>query len=219
MRSHSSNMSTAASTAVLASNEVLEMVASRPLPGMVAPSSLSFSPDSSCISFLQSPLGVSMMKVSSSSSSTTTTTATASSTAALTQQLYAIQLKGDSVGEIQELLGLNETSTTSEAEMSLEEKLRRERQRNLNLGITSYSWGRTTAKEGKSGSSAGENLLLIPLGGDIFVKFEGKKDLILAYDHNSAGSTADGAKSTSGPCLDGMFTFFFLYFEQTDFFL
>jgi hypothetical protein len=225
---------TAATTAVVMSviaekekedDKILDMVASRPLPGMVSPSSILFSPDSSYLTFLSAPNAsesAAILGSSSSSSSDNNDAAAVASKAALTQQLYYIQLKSSSSISPSSLNREVLVSTQdapkliSEEELSLEEKLRRERQRNLNLGITSYSWGTTriAAEDGEKKTKK-INVVLIPLGGDIYVKFDGKKELVLAYDHAMTPDPdqvqTDQDPIPPGPCIDGMF-FFFLKF-------
>ena len=96
---------------------------------MGAPSRPSFSPDDSSVVFLQSSGG------------------------SLTQQLWNIDIQ---TGQLAELAkppeGVGEEKT-----LSLEEKLRRERARQLHTGITSFEW------------AAEKDFLLCPVGNDLFV--------------------------------------------------
>lgn len=108
----------------------IEEVATYPLPGMAIPGSLAFSPDDSLITYLFSP------------------------EKSLTQQLYALDPRS---GERTLLVEALEGGTTEE-NLSLEEALQRERQRQRTLGVTHYAW----AKEA--------HRILIPLQGDIYIK-------------------------------------------------
>lgn len=108
----------------------LEDVARLPLPGMAIPGALAFSPDGRLLTYLWSPDGT------------------------LTRQLYALDLETD---ERQLLLAPRDGGTT-EATVSLAEALRRERARQLEVGVTAYAW----ARHG--------NRLLVPLRGGLFVQ-------------------------------------------------
>ena len=90
----------------------LEDVATYPLPGFTAPGAFAFSPDDRLISYLHSPAGT------------------------LVRQLYQFDpLTGE-----QRLLFSPPGSGASEENLSAQEKLRRERQRQLELGVTAYAW-------------------------------------------------------------------------------
>jgi dipeptidyl-peptidase-4 len=108
----------------------IEEVARRPLPGMAGPGELAFSPDDRLISYLYSPNGD------------------------LTRQLYGFDPE---TGEARLLLE-PPNGGTQEEDLSLEEKLRRERQRQLELGVTHYAWAENA------------NRLLLPLQGEIYVQ-------------------------------------------------
>ena len=108
----------------------IEEVARYPLPGMAIPGSLAFSPDDQLITYLFSEEG------------------------SLTRQLYAFDPQ---TGEQRLLVAPPEGGATDE-NISLEEALRRERQRQREFGVTSYAWAEHT------------NRLLIPIRGDIFVQ-------------------------------------------------
>ena len=108
----------------------LEEAAAYPLPGLVHPQSLSFTPDDLALSYLRSP------------------------ERSLTRQLYRLDLATDK----ETPLVVPPGGGTTEENLSLEEKLRRERQRVRELGVTSYTW----AKQGTR--------LLVPLTGDIHVQ-------------------------------------------------
>jgi dipeptidyl-peptidase 4 len=90
----------------------IEDIATYPSPGNTAPVELSFSPDDRLITFLHSPEN------------------------SLVRQLFQF----DPQTTEQRLFLTPTASITSEENLSLEEKLRRERQRQLGLGVTSYAW-------------------------------------------------------------------------------
>ena len=108
----------------------LEDAAAYPLPGLVHPQSISFTPDDRALSYLRSP------------------------ERSLIRQLYRLDLESDD----ETLLVAPPGGGATEENLSLEEKLRRERQRVRELGVTSYTW----AKQGTR--------LLVPLTGDIHVQ-------------------------------------------------
>ena len=89
-----------------------------PLPGQNVPGSLMFSPDGRCLIYLFSPDG------------------------GLVRQLYAFDLESGS----QRLLIAPPTGSNDEESLSLEEKLRRERLRQRELGITRYEWSTKTGQ-------------------------------------------------------------------------
>jgi dipeptidyl-peptidase-4 len=107
----------------------IEEVARFPLPGMAIPGSLAFSPDDRLVTYLFSPERT------------------------LTRYLYAFDL---ATGE-KNLLVSPPTGGTTDANVSLEEALRRERMRQREFGITHYAW------------AAEKNRLLTSFGGEIFV--------------------------------------------------
>ena len=107
----------------------LEDIATYPLPGNAIPVALAFSPDDRLVTFLHSSEG------------------------SLVRQLYQFEPQ---TGE-QHLLLTPPADGASEENLSLEEKLRRERQRQLGLGVTSYAW----AKQGSQ--------LLVPLPDGLYV--------------------------------------------------
>jgi dipeptidyl-peptidase-4 len=108
----------------------IEEVAKFPRPGTAIPGVLAFSPDDGLITYLFSP------------------------DANLIRQLYAYNPE---TGE-QSLVLEPPDGGTTEKGISLEEALRRERQRQLELGVTQYVWADQA------------NRLLIPLRGDIYVQ-------------------------------------------------
>jgi len=107
-----------------------EDVATYPLPGMAIPGDFAFSPDDRLITYLYSP------------------------DESLTRQLYA----RDSESGEERLLVAPPGGGTTEERVSLEEALRRERQRQRALGVTQYAWARNA------------NRLLVPLQGALFVQ-------------------------------------------------
>lgn len=91
----------------------IEEIARYPLPGMAIPGNLAFSPDDSLITYLHSP------------------------ERSLVRQLFAFDPQtGD------HRLLVEPTAGATEEEVSLEEALRRERQRQRELGVTQYAWAR-----------------------------------------------------------------------------
>ncbi len=107
-----------------------EDVATYPLPGMATPGDFAFSPDDRLITYLHSP------------------------DESLTRQLYALD---PGSGERRLLVAPPGGGTTEEG-VSLEEALRRERQRQRALGVTQYAWARHA------------NRLLVPLHGALYVQ-------------------------------------------------
>ncbi|HET8626770.1 MAG TPA: S9 family peptidase [Thermomicrobiales bacterium] len=107
-----------------------EDVARQPLPGMTAPDRFAFSPDDRLVTFLWSP------------------------DRTLTRQLYAY----DPATQTQRLLVAPPGGGTTEENVSLEEALRRERQRQHAVGVTTYAWAERA------------NRFLVPLAEGIFVQ-------------------------------------------------
>ncbi|MFP5326084.1 MAG: DPP IV N-terminal domain-containing protein, partial [Acidimicrobiia bacterium] len=87
-------------------------VARYPLPGVAVPDSLAFSPSGKYLTYLHSP------------------------DHSLSRRLFLIDVEA---GETTELFA-SEGSGVTEDNLSLEEKLRRERARDLGLGVTTYAW-------------------------------------------------------------------------------
>eukprot|EP00960_Hanusia_phi_P014932 441905-Hanusia_phi.AAC.4 len=110
-----------------------EDIAIFPRPGCSAPDSIAFSPDDSVVTYL------------------------ASSDGSLNRQLYAMDI---ATGQVRELCK-PPSGTGEEDSFSLEEKLRRERARQLHTGITSYAWA-----EGAEGAGK----ILVPIGNELFVQ-------------------------------------------------
>ncbi len=113
-----------------ASTMPIQEIARYPLPGMAIPGGLAFSPDDKLITYLFSP------------------------DQSLTRELYAFD---PATGEQQSLI-VPEGGGTTEENVSLEEALRRERQRQRELGVTQYAWAED------------RNRILVPLQGSIYVQ-------------------------------------------------
>ncbi|XP_061337843.1 uncharacterized protein LOC133284779 isoform X1 [Gastrolobium bilobum] len=96
----------------------VEEIVQYPLPGYISPSSISFSPDDSLISYLFSPDHT------------------------LNRKIFAFNLKTNT----QELLFSPSDGGLDESNISPEEKLRRERLRERGLGVTRYEWVKTNSK-------------------------------------------------------------------------
>jgi dipeptidyl-peptidase-4 len=118
-----------------------EDVARLPLPGMAFPGNLSFSQDGRWIGYLHSPDGD------------------------LVRQLFILDAQ---TGQAKLLL---DAQGASEANLSTDEKLRRERQRQYNLGITSFAW------------SPVADLLLVPLPDGLYLvkRVTGERRLLVSY--------------------------------------
>jgi len=130
-------------TKILSSKRMIsdELVARRPLPGMIVPSGLSFSPCQRFLAFLFPD----------------------SSESLSARQLYCMRVRPE--GEIGPLKKLWDPSEIpSDAELSLEEQLRRERSRQMSLGVTQFSWALLATQE-----TATVSRIMIPLNGDVFV--------------------------------------------------
>lgn len=97
----------------------LEEIVQSPLPGYVAPTSVSFSPDDSLVVFLFSPDHT------------------------LSRKVFAVDLR---TGK-QDLIFSPPDGGLDESNISPEEKLRRERSRERGLGVTRYEWVKTIAKK------------------------------------------------------------------------
>lgn len=96
----------------------VEDIVQAPLPGYVAPTAVSFSPDDSLITYLFSPEGN------------------------LNRRVYAFDVnKGES-----SLVFSPPDGGVDESNISPEEKLRRERLRERGLGVTRYEWVKTNLK-------------------------------------------------------------------------
>ncbi|KAH7476978.1 hypothetical protein KRP22_000910 [Phytophthora ramorum] len=134
----------------------LEDVAKMPAPGLNAPANVSFSPDGRVVAFLHAP----------------------GAQSGLSRQLYALDVSSRRVS----LLAAPPNQGNTEGNLSLEEKLRRERQRQMGVGITSYAWN----------PSPHAQRLLYPLQGDLYVQKQPGAELKLLFDKTSTGA-AGGA--------------------------
>ncbi|GMF13132.1 unnamed protein product [Phytophthora lilii] len=134
----------------------LEDVAKMPAPGLSAPANVSFSPDGRVVAFLHAP----------------------GAQSGLSRQLYALDVGARRVA----LLAAPPDQGNTETNLSLEEKLRRERQRQMGVGITSYAW--TPAPHAQR--------LLYPLQGDLYVQERPGAELQLLFAKTSTGA-AGGA--------------------------
>ncbi len=109
----------------------IEDVAKYPLPGMArVPTHVRADPSGTMLTYLYSPDG------------------------SLTRQLFA---HNPQTGDRQQMLTLPGEGAT-EDNLSLEEKLRRERMRERGLGITSYAWAKDTAR------------VMVPVRGDVWIQ-------------------------------------------------
>ncbi|OIV96830.1 hypothetical protein TanjilG_08691 [Lupinus angustifolius] len=96
----------------------VEEIVQYPLPGYVSPTSVTFSPDDTLISYLFSP------------------------DQTLNRKIFSFDLKTNK----QELLFSPPDGGLDESNISPEEKLRRERLRERGLGVTRYEWVKTSSK-------------------------------------------------------------------------
>jgi dipeptidyl-peptidase 4 len=135
----------------------IEEVARLPLPGMAIPGALAFSPDGRWISYLFSPEG------------------------GLARQLY----KFDPESGEASLLAAPADGGASEENLSAEEKLRRERMRQHELGMTAYAW-----------APVGERLMA-PLPDGLYIQ-EGTKGSLRKIAGSEAGAILDPQFSPDG---------------------
>jgi dipeptidyl-peptidase-4 len=126
-----------------------ELVARIPAPGMNVPAMVRFSPDGRLLTFLYSEDG------------------------SLNRQLYAF----DPETGRRELLVRPPGEGVTDANVSREEALRRERQRERGFGVTSYAWSRTG------------DTLLVPVRGALYVQ-------------NGAGGSLREVAGGDLPCID-----------------
>jgi dipeptidyl-peptidase-4 len=140
-------------------SEFVQAVARYPLPGMAIPSDIAFSPDDAFITYLYS------------------------AARDLVNQLYAFDPE---TGESRLVLDPRDRGYTEE-NVTPEEALRRERQRQRALGVTHYAW----AKD--------QNRVLLPLQGRVFIKD------MPAFDHGDA-PLREVAWDADAPALDPHFS-------------
>ncbi|XP_054799097.1 uncharacterized protein LOC129303663 isoform X1 [Prosopis cineraria] len=100
----------------------IEEIVQYPLPGCVVPSSISFSPDDNFIAYLFSP------------------------DQTLNRKVFVVDLKTSE----QDLIFSPPDGGLDESNISSEEKLRRERLRELGFGVTQYEWVKTTNSKKKA---------------------------------------------------------------------
>eukprot|EP00752_Nemacystus_decipiens_P006477 g5831.t2 len=134
-----------------------EDVARFPLPGTASPISLSFSPDDNILSYLHAEGGQ------------------------LTRQLWGVDV--NTMAKRQLVVPPNDGDT--EENLSLEEKLRRERQRLHATGVTSFFW---------SSRGSANIRIMVPLQGNVYVQ-DGidSSTLRIVYDKNAPGNGGVGA--------------------------
>ena len=108
----------------------VEEIVQSPLPGYIAPTSVSFSPDDSLVAFLFSPDHT------------------------LSRKVFTFDLNAGK----QELFFCPPDGGLDESNISLEEKLRRERSRERGLGVTCYEWVKTSSKN---------KTIMVPLPGGV----------------------------------------------------
>lgn len=127
-------------------------IAKLPRPGFQTIGASSFLPDGSHVLYLKS-----------------------SEYGSLSRQLYATDVStGKTVA-----LACTPPGTGEEKELSLEEKLRRERARQMNTGVTSFKI-----------AGSGQGLVLVPMGGALYVRegIEEKAELKRLFDPSELGS-------------------------------
>ena len=150
----------------------IEEVARVPKPGMAAPGAISFRPDGRLLTYLHSPEG------------------------GLVRQLYAYDV--EAAGEAFLLVAPPGGGATEE-NLSPEEKLRRERMRQHELGITAYAW---SPKAGPGGYR-----LLIPFPDGLYAQEGsgplGKNSVPLGKNSVPLRKLVDSA---NGPVLDPRFS-------------
>ncbi|EQC25621.1 hypothetical protein SDRG_16517 [Saprolegnia diclina VS20] len=127
-----------------------EDVARMPTPGSNAPTRLGFSPNGRLLTYLHS------------------------SNNELTQQLYGLDMASLAVSLVARPPG----SGNTESNLSLEEKLRRERQRQMGTGITSFLWCPTPHS----------TRIVYPLQGNLYLQERPGAELTLLFDKTSTGA-------------------------------
>ncbi|CAF3358198.1 unnamed protein product [Rotaria sp. Silwood1] len=134
-------------------------VASLPQPGFNLAESIKFSPDDTLLTYLRSP------------------------NQTLTRQLYAYNIQTEKEYVYAEP-DIDHGKT--EENLSMEEKLRRERQRQLITGITSYQWAKNKSRP----------LMLIPIGSDLYIHDD--KELRLLVNGSNQPAIIDPRLSPDG---------------------
>ncbi|KAF6136158.1 hypothetical protein GIB67_001567 [Kingdonia uniflora] len=110
----------------------IEEICQYPLPGFVAPTSVNFSYDDTVITYLFSPDG------------------------SLSKKLFAFDVAN---GQQEMVFSPPDGGGLDESNISPEEKLRRERAREIGLGVTRYQWVK---------SSSGKKMVMVPLPDGIY---------------------------------------------------
>ncbi|TDH65290.1 hypothetical protein CCR75_002047 [Bremia lactucae] len=141
----------------------LEDVAKMPAPGLCMPVNITFSPDSRIVAFLHAP----------------------GSQSGLSRQLYAL----DVGSRLVYLLAAPPNQGNTEGNLSLEEKLRRERQRQMGVGITSYAWNPSTLSQH----------LLYSIQGDIYLQEQPGAEIKLLFDKKSTGAAGSAIDPQFSP--------------------
>ena len=154
-------------TSLTTSSLKFEDIAKLPRPGTTAPGNLSFSPDQKILTYLH---------------------ATGDD---LQRQLYGLDLK-----TLESNVFVRPPGGDTEENLSLEEKLRRERQRLMATGIQVYSWS------GRTNSNNGGGRVLVPLQGNIYVQDlegAGKGKLRMIFDKSSTGRNGGAIDAQLSP--------------------
>ena len=136
-----------------------EDVAQKPgqRPGCIAPGALGFRPDGGLVTFLHAP----------------------DASNATARQLFGVAVAS---GQRSQLVNIKDER--GDEDYSLEEKLRRERARQLHTGITSYAWAKDA------------DVLLVPVGNELYTQAKGG-ELTKLLDSGSVSAARDDA-----PILD-----------------
>eukprot|EP00588_Corethron_pennatum_P036184 CAMPEP_0194340638 /NCGR_PEP_ID=MMETSP0171-20130528/87093_1 /TAXON_ID=218684 /ORGANISM="Corethron pennatum, Strain L29A3" /LENGTH=1063 /DNA_ID=CAMNT_0039105675 /DNA_START=119 /DNA_END=3306 /DNA_ORIENTATION=- len=196
-------------------NLTAEDVASLPPPGLAGPSSFSFSPNGQYLAFLSScPTNP------NSNSSSYNRGGKVAANAAMERKLCAIDTGifysssspfpprrvSTPLPHIFPLLNMPQQSLLSENDdnLSLEEKLRRERQRvQHSTGVTHFCWCqrptliRSATRNGFSSSLTSMQRLIVPLRGNIYVQDGVTGRLRLAYDKSTLQALNAAEKNNS----------------------
>ena len=142
----------------MAEELTLERVAHYPMPGMNVPVGVRFSPDGRLLTYLWSK------------------------DESLVRQLWAHDIETGESYELMRPPGQGDTDAT----VSAEEALRRERQRMRGFGITSYLWARDTP------------VLLVPVAGKLLVSKDGGESL---FELQTNGEAVDPQLSPNGDAI------------------